>query len=329
MTKQRTISLIIMLYITACTIQSCVPWSINGAETSSVKISYRSWQGDYPLVLAEALGLYHKHGVNVDLVFMENYKESLKAFINREIDTTNTILVDTLIMSQNEDLQIVWIQDQTIASIVSRESIRSINELRGRSVGVDKGISPDEMMLEIFLSHHEIPMEEVKIKYVGSQNIFGSLDSPLDARILNGYSTSELLASGAIILDQSPVLSPDVMIFQRSWIKDNPEITQGLINAWGEAVLFWESNPGESIELITPYYENNDTKFKPNINENITLFSRQQNMEVFTPGHEHSIYDTAALNIHYLSKNVSFLVVPNLEALINWRFVGRTDKNTN
>ena len=330
MTKHRNyFAHIVLLFFFTVFNQACGLNPIIRTDNDPVRIRYSTWQGDYPLVLAEALGLYKKYGIDVDLIFVEDYMESLRSFTCLEFDTTNAVLADTLIMAQNANIQIVWIQDQSIASLVSTKYLGSISELRGKRIGVDKGSRVDEMMLEIMLAQNNIRLDEVTTIHIDSLNVVNVLGTNIEAGFTDSFSTKEILLNDKNILRQIPISSPGVMVFQESWIKDNPDMAQGLINAWGEAVLFWESNPAESIELITPYYAENNANLPSDINESVIVFTLQQNMEAFSPGQDRSIYDIASMNIQYLTQNGTLQQIPNLDRLFNWKFAGREIKTTN
>jgi len=329
MIKPKTATIFLVLCFLTMLFQSCRTLENTRFAKNPVRIRFSTWQGDYPLVLAEALGLYEKNGVKVDLVYMEDYKNSLRSFVNLEIDTTNAILSDALIVAQSEDFQTLWIQDKAIISLVSTNAIQSVDELRGHRIGIDMNSSIASLMLDQILARNGISKDEVTIVNVNSKEIVTAVGESIDAGLTVGIPTQELIEEGVKIVGQFSSESPGVMIFHKDWIIKNPETAKGLVNAWSEAVIFWESNPRESFSLMTPYYLENHARLSQTVNDSVILFSRQKNIEAFSPGGKNSLYEEATLNMNYLIAVGNLLQLPNLDGLVNWQFVGMQNETTN
>jgi len=129
--------------------------------------------------------------------------------------------------------------------------------------------------------------------------------------------------------DKIPGFSPGVMIVRTSLVNERPTDVNALIEAWSEAVDYWESNPIESLNIIASYYNLPPDSLSLGVEEGIDTYSRQQNMEAFTPGWSGSLYEIANLNLNYLVETGGIRRVSDINKLINWEFVGRAIQETN
>lgn len=316
----------IILFVSLLT--GCTSQQSESVSSDSLRIYFTSWPGDYPLILADALGFYEKYNVRVDLIYLESYSNGIVDFINQEIDTMRVILTDALLVAQDEDIQVVWLQDDYLSTIVSTQAIQNPDALRGKRIGVDFDSEIGELVIENVFQIYNIPKEEVTLLDMNVEQVPEALGSQIDAGYTIFPYTSEAVSSGHKILVQVPDVSPNVMIFHTDTVLSRTQDIQSVINAWGDAVLSWEANPTENLSLIAPYYELNPSDLILGIDDGIDTYSQQQNMEAFSPGWSGSLYDTAAVNVNYLVRTGGIRRIPNLEQLINWQFVGRFFQDT-
>jgi NitT/TauT family transport system substrate-binding protein len=317
------ISLAILSLLTGCNIDQPVKEIEN-----PIRIYFSSWPGDYPLLLADALGMYAQYQVNVELLYLDSYSDGIVGFINKEVDTMSVVLTDALLMAQDENVQVVWLQDNSLSTIVSTQAVENPDALSGKRIGVDLRTGLGELAVESILRSYNISNEDVTFVDLDPDQIPEALGKQIDAGYTESSHINEAIRLGNKILIQVPGISPNVMIFHNDTVQNRTKDIQAIIYAWGEAVLFWESNPTDSLNLLAPYYEVDPEDLLLIVEEGIDTYSQQQNMEAFSPGWSGSLYDSASFNLNYLINSGGIRRLPNLEQFLNWQFVGRFFQDT-
>lgn len=291
------------------------------SEQTPIRIFFSSWPGDYPLVIADALGFYDKYGVEVELIFLDSYKDGIVKFINKEIDTLNTSIIDVILIAQDTPVQVVWTQDNSLSTIVSTQDI-SMSTLRGLRVGVDMDGGYDKLVIDALLKNNGLNADDVILVDVASEDVPNSLGKTIDLGYAKSPFSQQAVSQGHKILTQLQGSTPNVMMFHTQMIRERPEDIQALVDAWSEAVLYWEADPLESAKQIAQYYQADPASLSLGLEEGIDTFSRLQNQEVFTSGWTDSLYEKASLGLNYLIQTGGIRRAPDLSSIINGQFVG-------
>jgi len=321
--KLLSMAVFLVLVTTACS-----SGILGSSNLPPIRIFYTSWPGDYPLVLAAALGYYEKYGVNVELKDLTSYEDGLVDFLNHEVDTLNTKLTDAILISQENEVQVVWLQDNSLSTILSVQTIATPEDLRGKRIGVDIGSGLGELVIDGVLLANHLTIQDVILVDISPDAVPTALGKKIDAGYTWSPFTQQAVALGHKTLIQIPGFSPGVMIVRTSLVNERPTDVNALIEAWSEAVDYWESNPIESLNIIASYYNLPPDSLSLGVEEGIDTYSRQQNMEAFTPGWSGSLYEIANLNLNYLVETGGIRRVSDINKLINWEFVGRAIQET-
>ena len=123
------------------------------ARADEVKIAHSTWVGYGPLYIAGDKGIFKKHGVDVDLIVMEDPKERFPTLMADRIQMiASTVDTALLYMKKPTDFQYVVAIDDSNGGdgIVAIKDIKTIADLKGRNVAVNKG-SVSEFYLNVLL----------------------------------------------------------------------------------------------------------------------------------------------------------------------------------
>ena len=306
---------------------SCSAMNFQTARKTPIRIYYTAWPGDYPLVLADALGYYDKYGLDVELIPIKSRNDGFIEFINSQVDTLNINLRDDLLIAQTEDIQIVWLQDNTLDTLVSIPTIATPNDLRGKRIGLDTRTGIGELFIEAILKINNLTLQDVTLVHFLPDEVPSALGKQIDAGYTWNPYTEEAIAGGNKILLQLPSQSPDVMIFKKSFIDEHSDNLRALVEAWSESVLYWEANPTKSVELIASFYGVTPEELSLGVEEGVDTYSRQQNIEALSPSSVDSIYDVAKVNLDYLVTTGSVWRLPDISTLINNEFLGKLESS--
>ncbi len=162
---------------------------------------------------------------------------------------TLTIYEAILAASQGIPLKIVLLLDYTIGSdgMVARKSIRSLLELKGRRIGVEKGTIGHFTVLKALekagLDKTEVQLVNLDLNAL--QQAF--LDNKVDAiGIYEPYMSNLASQGNGHILFSSreiPRAICDVLFVKEAIASEHPDVIDHWVEAWNEALNFKSSEP--------------------------------------------------------------------------------------
>ena len=225
--------------------------TVGGAAAEPLRIRYSVWVGYGPLFLAKEKGYFKAENVDVQLVKMEDPKESYQAMGAGRLDGVVST-VDTVIphLRTGAEFQYVLALDDSAGGdgIVARKEIKSVRDLRGKRVAVQAG-SVSQFFLNVLLrdaglSEKDVQVVNMKPGDAGAAFVAGAVDAAVtwEPWLSNGKSAPH----GHMLVDssQTPGLITDVLVFRREVIEKRAREIQGVVDAWHKAVAYWEKNPG-------------------------------------------------------------------------------------
>ena len=231
--------------------------TVGGAAAEPLRIRYSVWVGYGPLFLAKEKGYFKAENVDVQLVKMEDPKESYQAMGAGRLDGVVST-VDTVIphLRTGAEFQYVLALDDSAGGdgIVARKEIKSVRDLRGKRVAVQAG-SVSQFFLNVLLrdaglSEKDVQVVNMKPGDAGAAFVAGAVDAAVtwEPWLSNGKSAPH----GHMLVDssQTPGLITDVLVFRREVIEKRAREIQGVVDAWHKAVAYWEKNPAESNRIM-------------------------------------------------------------------------------
>ena len=229
----------------------------SAASAEPLRIRYAVWVGYGPLFLAQQKGYFGAEKVDVQLVKMEDPKESFRALEAGRLDGVVST-IDTMIphLRTGKEFQYVLALDDSAGGdgIVARKEIRSVRDLRGKRVAVQEG-SVSEFFLKVLLrdaglSAKDVRMVNMKPGEAGAAFVAGRVDAAVtwEPWLSNGKTAPH----GHLLVDssQTPGLITDVLVFRQDVIEKRPREIQGVVDAWHKAVAYWQKNPAESNQIM-------------------------------------------------------------------------------
>jgi NitT/TauT family transport system substrate-binding protein len=232
--------------------------SVSGVVAAEpLRIRYAVWVGCGPLFLAQQKGYFRAEKAEVQLIRMEDPKESFAAMAAGRLDGIVST-IDTMIphLKTGREFQYVLALDDSAGGdgIVARKEIKSVRDLRGRRVAVQEG-SVSQFFLNVLLRDAGLSEKDVQVVNMKP----GDAGAAFAARRVDAavtwepwLSTGRTAPHGHMLVDssQTPGLISDVLVFRRDVVERRPREIQGVVDAWNKAVAYWEKNPAESNEIM-------------------------------------------------------------------------------
>src|SRR5882724_3146902 len=223
----------------------------------SVKIAHSTWVGYGPLYIARDKGFFKKHGVDAELIVMEEPKDRFPAMLADKIDMiASTVDTAILYLKRPDQFQyIVAIDDSNGGDgIVAKKDIKTVADLKGKNVAFSEG-SVSQFYLNVLLAKAGVKESDLKVVNMaapeaGAAFVAGKVDAAVtwEPWLSRGKKTD----FGQLLTDSSttPGLITDVIITTKDYTVKHPKATTGVVDAWNDAVAFARSNAAEGNEIM-------------------------------------------------------------------------------
>ena len=237
-----------------------------------VVIGLSDWPGYYTLYIAMEKDLFEKNGVDVRLVFTPNYDDAVGNYKRNLTDGVMIVTSDVLGHQRASVFsEVVWVSNISLegdAVIVKDES--SVEKLKKAdcsqffagceySVGVTSFDSFSHLLILDYLESIGVKEESVLITKVKNTETSKAIESG-DVILAHTWSpfVEESLDLGHQIV-YTPSMSSysivDGLVFDHTFIDENPKKVRNIVKALNQATDFFEENPQEALQIISKYSE--------------------------------------------------------------------------
>jgi NitT/TauT family transport system substrate-binding protein len=198
-----------------------------------------------------------EHSFDTTFLQKEDYVSALNEFQGGKADAaTLTIYEAILAASRGTPLKIVLLLDYTIGSdgVVAKKMIRSLLDLKGKRIGVEKGTIAHFTVLKALekagLEQKEVQL--VNFDLAGLQQAF--LHNEVDAVGTYEPYMSKLAreGNGYVIFSsrEIPRAICDVLFVKEAIARDHPDVIDHWIQAWNDALDFKKSDPENCFRML-------------------------------------------------------------------------------
>ena len=264
------------------------------AET--VKIGVQPWLGYGPLWVAAEKGFFKEAGVDVELVNF-NWDQDLTAGLasgnlNLVAAATNTTLVN---INQGIPVVGVLVMDEatTADAIIAAGEIKTIADLKGKSVAYERGATSD-LLLNYALKVNGMSLADLTPVPMGASEagmalIAGRVDA---AVTYEPYVSAALRQEGGATTiytaAEKPGLISDLLVADPTWVAANGADLEAVIRGWDMAVEFVRENPAEGGKIIADAVGAPMEEFEPAF-KGVHLFDSKGNAEILKGQYQDSV----------------------------------------
>lgn len=324
---RRTISRSAAVAALLLTAAACGGASEAGDETT-VRLGFSAWPGWFPWQVAGEQDLFEANGVEVELIYFENYTDSLNALATGNLEANSQTLNDTLAwISGGGEQTIVLTNDNSTGNdqIIAREGITGVTDLAGAQIGVEEG-TVDHFLLLLALEEAGLTEADVEIVPLATDAAAAAfVAEQVDAvGAFAPFTTTALERPGSTVIASSadfPGAIPDHLVFDTGFAEENPEAVQAVVDTWFDTLDWIAENPDQAVEIMAERAGVSVADYQT-YEAGTTLFTLEDNLAAFTPG------GTAANLDHMAEQIADFLVAtglvdtrPSLDGLLDPQFV--------
>lgn len=155
--------------------------------------------------------------------------ESLPLLSSGDLSVTADVGVPPVSIGlvQGIGMKVVWLSYKATMKLLVDPSIKSAEDLKGKTFGLPAGSSPHVMLLE-YLDENGLSRDDINLVEMGSPEGVGAFKSgAIDGTVATDPFMTEIEAAGASVLDEGYVVAAHIMSTQA--IEDNPDGAQAYI----------------------------------------------------------------------------------------------------
>jgi len=296
--------------------------------TQRINLGFCAWAGWFPWQVSQAKNLFSANKVNVKLQYFDNYQESISALISGQLDANSQTLSDTIkAVASGSNQVIVLVNDNSYGgdSLIVKQGINTIADLKGKTVAIEKG-SADHLLLLLALKKAGLTIKDIKLKFLETGTAVvaftdGKVDAvgafaPFNFIALSLPGSKELFSS-----KNFPGAIPDVLVVSRNLINKNKNAINSIVNTWFKTLTFIKQNPDKAYPIMATRAELPIEEYKT-YESTAKFFTLQDNLKAFTPSNNMT-------SLYYAARETSQLFLeagiikrsPDLSKLFDDRFI--------
>jgi len=250
---------------------------------SALRIGTNVWIGSEPLYLARELDRLDP--ATVQLVEYPSASEVLRAFRNQAIDGM-VITLDELLGLAADGLQprIILVVDVSNGAdvVVGRHGMRSMHDLKGRSVAVEGG-ALGAFVLSRALALNDMHASDVNVVHLESNEQPSAFEKgQVDGAVTFDPYRAQFLRAGATTLFDStriPGEIVDVLAVRASVLEKQPKAVQALLTGWFGAIEYMQREPREAARRMGIRQQTTGEQFLE-AQKGIHVPSREENLRM-------------------------------------------------
>lgn len=244
-----------------------------GAAQERVKIAYSSADASN-VVWFTALdgGIYRKHGLDVELIFIQSSTMSVSTLVSGDIQIANSsggAVASAVVAGANLVMTACYINTLPYELVV-QESVKSVEDLRGKNVGISRVGSASDVAARVLIKGLGLePVKDVPIMQVGGPSeraaafrtgkIVGFPSPPGTIHLAKGMPHRILISTADFQkrFDFPYICSTTT----KSYLANNRETMKKLTMALIEATHFLKTRKEETKKYIAKYTRQNNPQY--------------------------------------------------------------------
>lgn len=244
------------LALSACAGAAGAPsGSTDGTDT--VGMGIQPWLGYGPWYIADEKGYFDDESVDVTITNFMNDADMSAAFASDRIQVANVASHTALqLKEQGLDISIVLLLDASLTAdaILTDGSITSVADLAGKSIAFEEG-SVSNLLLGYALEEAGLSLDDITpVPMDPSEAATALIGGSVPVAVTYEPYISEASQAGdfekIFTAAEKTGLISDVLIVDNGYLEENPEAVQKVVNAWGPAVDFYNSDTDEARAII-------------------------------------------------------------------------------
>lgn len=258
---------------------------ISAAQNEPLSVASSTWVGYGLLHLAAQKGFFKDEGVDVDFQTFEDKTATAAALASHRLDGWATT-ADTFIFYNAEKLGIKQVLAVDLSKggegIVADSSIKTVADLKGKSIAAEEGTSTYFFLLNV-LKSAGVKISQVDLYNMAAGDAGGAFITGRVAAAATWdpwFSKAQQRPGSHILADtgSQPGLILDTVAFRQTVLDKRPEDVTAFINGYFKAYDYWKAHTDESNKIMAASLGMKSEAFNKALT-GIEFISREGNLE--------------------------------------------------
>ena len=237
--------------------------SVNASAEERIHLAYVS---DSPASsaaywVAKETGLFKKHGLDVDMIFINGSTRSVQSLIAGDLQFAGAVGTSAMngAMAGGDIAIIDGLVNTLPYYLIGNPAIKSPEELRGRSAATHIPGTSADFALRLALKRFGIPYESIKAVMVGGMpaRVAAVTTGQVDFAVVTEPGKIKGEKAGLkMILDMAKLNIPfqfTCTVATRKLIRENPKAVQEMAEAMAEGIHYYKTHKPEVIKIMGKY----------------------------------------------------------------------------
>jgi NitT/TauT family transport system substrate-binding protein len=295
------------------------------ATLEKVNASYGAISGSMlPIWVAKEARLFEKHGLDLNLVYISGGPRSIMSLIGGSVQFVNHSGMPALEAYQRgaDTAMIASPMNQLEHSLVVQKNIASVEQLRGKILGMSTSGSLTDILLREGLRLNGVSEKDVTIIPVGDlgARLSGLQTGRIHGAIIAGVQTLTATRMGfKQLIDYSKLpleISGSGILIRRAYVNKNSETTLKFLRGWIEGIYLLKAKPEFSLGVLKKYVATQDAEV---LN---AIYSHYKEKLTTKPAPQTRVVKSM---LYLLSRTGSELPNTNPEGFVEARFVNELE----
>jgi NitT/TauT family transport system substrate-binding protein len=250
--------LIIILFIAIALIVGLIAISAfkPHQEQEPIKLAISFWAGDSHAFLAQELDIFKKNGVDVQLIYLKDYPDTMTAYQNQEVDgifgtITDAIYYDTTLHPS----RVVYITDYSDTADVIVGNIKSLDEIKGKTISVENINSYSHIFVLAALEKYGLTENDVFFEQIPADQVTNALiDGTIDAGHTWEPTTTDALNHGYNVVFSAGRISgiiTSAVIINENILEERSDDVKNIVKSLVEAQEYRDLHREKALEIMS------------------------------------------------------------------------------
>jgi NitT/TauT family transport system substrate-binding protein len=232
-------------------------FAVPAQAQEKVVLGMSGWTGFQPLKLAELAGIFKKNGVDIEIRFIAPVQRSAalaSGALNAAATTVDQHIVWTSAGIATTQVALID-KSKGGDGLAVRNHIKSIKDLKGKSVNVDGPGTVQHFMLSYILEKNGMSIQDVIRSTMAAQPaaqafVAGQGDAALTYEPYLSSVREKPEASKILVPSNEYPVVVDVLVFRKDFIEKHPKVVKASVDSFFEALDMLKRDPAKSHELM-------------------------------------------------------------------------------
>lgn len=214
-----------------------------------------------PFWVAKEAGLFKKHGLDIDLLFINGSTRAVQSLIAGDLNFSGAVGTSAMngAMAGGDVVIINGLVNTLPYYLIGKPEIKSLEDLKGRSAAAHIPGTSADFALRLALKKVGIPYENIKAVMVGGApaRIAAVMSGQVDFTVVTEPGKIKGEKAGLkVVMDMAKLDVPfqfTCSVTTERMIRENPDAVTSLVKAMAEAVHYYKNNKEPVIKIMQKY----------------------------------------------------------------------------